>query len=504
MEDDKKRHRDSKKEKKEKKEKKDKKTKKSKKDKKEKKHKKDRRDDDAPQMMWVEKVPVHLVKESTSEVEAKPIETSSDQTSASKPEMREPRRSEPKFDRSMLLRPPQTESRRDQIQIEPRKDEAPVERKEDRLKREMERMKQAQQQRSAPPSNESSTQEQPPRPDSSRSSADSTQSQERPSRSDSDRSSNRTRSSDTPSVPSKPTPKPSQMFPVASVGSQGPVVSKNLIAAQMMRAKLAGDTATYERLQKELDGTSKQPQVISVLDDRGRPIIASTMEDRGVKVTKHGKFEEYGKDGQRERYFRDDDNITLDEMVAKEKLGKNDYDEKFARNIAKNSSYKQPGEDDFDDMTLQQWGKSNQKKKREKQDRNQRQRTIQEHHRQDRNLKQCWFCFDNPNLDKSLLISLGEYTYLALPKRGAFNDGHVLIVPMGHIISCTSVDENVENEINMFKKSLQKMFAKQKQDVIFLEIVTDFKRQTHTFIECIPVPLSVGDQAPMYFKLNSS
>lgn len=45
------------------------------------------------------------------------------------------------------------------------------------------------------------------------------------------------------------------------------------------------------------------------------------------------------------------------------------------------------------------------------------------------------------------------------------------------------------------------MFAAQRQDVIFMEIVTDLRRQTHTFIECIPVPLAIGDQAPMYFKV---
>lgn len=160
------------------------------------------------------------------------------------------------------------------------------------------------------------------------------------------------------------------------------------------------------------------------------------------------------------RYFRDDDDVTLDEMVAKEKLGGENFDDHFARNVAKNSSWKQPGADDFDELTGQEWGKPNKKKHRDRQDRNQKQKAVQgtlssffklndfvAHNNQNRMLSQCWFCMENPNMDRSLLISLGEYTYLALPRRGAFSQGHCLIIPMGHVMSCTTVDEKAETEI---------------------------------------------------------
>jgi hypothetical protein len=44
------------------------------------------------------------------------------------------------------------------------------------------------------------------------------------------------------------------------------------------------------------------------------------------------------------------------------------------------------------------------------------------------------------------------------------------------------------------------MFAKEKRSVIFMEIAMNFKKQRHTFLECIPVEINMIKQAPIYFK----
>ena len=51
--------------------------------------------------------------------------------------------------------------------------------------------------------------------------------------------------------------------------------------------------------------------------------------------------------------------------------------------------------------------------------------------------KDCWFCFDNPKIQKDLIISKADDTnqfYIAMPK-GPVTDEHFLIVPKQHLAS---------------------------------------------------------------------
>ena len=59
---------------------------------------------------------------------------------------------------------------------------------------------------------------------------------------------------------------------------------------------------------------------------------------------------------------------------------------------------------------------------------------------------------------KHLIISLGEKTFLALPKRGMLVEGHCLIMPLESVVSSRECDEDVYIEFTRFKKQLQAMF----------------------------------------------
>jgi len=50
-------------------------------------------------------------------------------------------------------------------------------------------------------------------------------------------------------------------------------------------------------------------------------------------------------------------------------------------------------------------------------------------------------------------------------------------------------------------KCLIRMAADTGKGVIFYETVISFKKQRHTYIECIPLPLNVFDQLPAYFRV---
>ncbi len=64
-------------------------------------------------------------------------------------------------------------------------------------------------------------------------------------------------------------------------------------------------------------------------------------------------------------------------------------------------------------------------------------------------LENCWFCYDNPQIDKSLIICLGNFSYLALPKRGRLTPGHCLWIPMQHAMATTGVEEQVWEELQV-------------------------------------------------------
>ena len=61
----------------------------------------------------------------------------------------------------------------------------------------------------------------------------------------------------------------------------------------------------------------------------------------------------------------------------------------------------------------------------------------------------CWFCFSNPRLAKHLIVSIATKTYLALPQKGALASDHCMILPVEHLLSTLSIDEEVWEEIRV-------------------------------------------------------
>ncbi|CAN6336924.1 unnamed protein product [Urochloa humidicola] len=115
--------------------------------------------------------------------------------------------------------------------------------------------------------------------------------------------------------------------------------------------------------------------------------------------------------------------------------------------------------------------------------------------------ERCFYCIENPSRPKHLVVAIGNFTYLMLPQFEPVVPGHCVILPLQHDSATRTVDQNVWEEIRNFKKCLLKMFAQQDKDVVFMETVISLARQQrHCMIECVPVPSSVSNMAPMYFK----
>ncbi|GAA5833147.1 hypothetical protein JCM11251_005160 [Rhodosporidiobolus azoricus] len=95
---------------------------------------------------------------------------------------------------------------------------------------------------------------------------------------------------------------------------------------------------------------------------------------------------------------------------------------------------------------------------------------------------ECWFCLSNPKVTKHLIASIGSETYLTLPKGQVCSTdsspvpggGHVMIIPISHYPTLRSIPSDlappVLDEIQLYKESLRKCYAKHGADMVSFEV----------------------------------
>ncbi|GBM55601.1 CWF19-like protein 1 [Araneus ventricosus] len=98
----------------------------------------------------------------------------------------------------------------------------------------------------------------------------------------------------------------------------------------------------------------------------------------------------------------------------------------------------------------------------------------------------CWFCLTNPEVQKQLLLSIGDHSYITLAKGGLVQD-HLLIIPMEHVPSSINLSDSAEKEIEKYKNALVNYFHDKEYDVIFFE--RNFV-SPHLQIQIVPIPKS--------------
>ncbi|PVD27441.1 hypothetical protein C0Q70_12600 [Pomacea canaliculata] len=227
-----------------------------------------------------------------------------------------------------------------------------------------------------------------------------------------------------------------------------------------------------------------------------RPLPEQTYgrEVRG-KQRKKKNVETHSRKGERTKYFDDDDRHDLKKLVEQEKLGTaEDQNAMFARLAGRS---KEQTDDDFqvDDIFISKAARQQSDARAEEKERS---KAIFEHRKITAAMDKCHFCFDK--VPKHLIIAIGRKVYLCLPSHRSLTPGHCLIVPMQHVSSGTSVDEDVWREVQAFRKSLVRMFASKDQDLIVMEASMHLKHFPHMCVECIPLDQETGSMAPIYFK----
>ena len=209
----------------------------------------------------------------------------------------------------------------------------------------------------------------------------------------------------------------------------------------------------------------------------------------------------HGAGGQRVRYFDNDDaKSDIQAMVQREKMGTEDNPEQLFHQLS--SKFMGAVDDEeytMDDMMVDRAGRKVAHGKQENRD---RQAAVNAHQRLNKSMETDPFSYANFSKEhKHLLLSLGDKVFMAMPPKGSLSDDHVMLIPVDHAVSLTTLDEDVWDELQQFKQCLVKMWKAQNKDVIFMETVMSIKRNRQTALHCVALaPEDGGDIAPMVFK----
>ncbi|XP_038179999.1 CWF19-like protein 2 [Arvicola amphibius] len=297
------------------------------------------------------------------------------------------------------------------------------------------------------------------------------------------------------------------------------VDEKNKLGAKIIKAEMMGNMELAEQLKAQLKEANKFKETIAQISAQRSRIrhedeeVILTRTDESGRVwpvnTPGGTLDLKAKrrkrqgvstheDKERIRYFPDDDHLSLKDLVKNEKMGTDiDQNRLFMRMTSKFMGKPDGDYYTLDDMFV---SKAAEKEHLGEREDSQRRKAIAEHKSLTEQMAKCLYCFDSSQFPKHLIVAIGVKVYLCLPNFQSLTEGHCLIVPLQHLQAATMLDEDIWEEIQLFRKSLVKMFEEKGLDCIFLETNMGMKKQYHMVYECIPLPREMGDMAPIYFK----
>lgn len=293
---------------------------------------------------------------------------------------------------------------------------------------------------------------------------------------------------------SKPDSSPTEMLSQAEL---------NILASKLVKAEIMGKTKLVEELKQKLEAArslqQEKPQnekiILTQTDSQGhsRPLKQLSEEGEFSEGPRKKRKIETHTDGQRVRYFADDDKHSLQEMFENEKYNTVEDQNlefiKMASKIRKN--------EDMDEIFADNIRK---KESDSKTDVRNRDKAINDHKRLTQSIDSCKLCLQSEFMNKHLMVTLGDTTFITLPAQEPLTDGHCYIVPIRHATCSLLLDENEWSDVMDYRKLLTRMFLSKNKDIIFFETAKNLDKHPHMLIECVPLNKEDGDMAPIYFK----
>jgi hypothetical protein len=287
-----------------------------------------------------------------------------------------------------------------------------------------------------------------------------------------------------------------EQIPAPSANTISPRVDQtalNKLKAQLMKAQMRKDPKAAE-LEKEYNDAlvafqSQDPAVItlSAMDNR----MLSSAPRNEVKAVQNRRGAERGQ-------VEENEDMSIEDMVREERRtrGQSGGDGlRLAERIAKDAKF----DNDLDYMDE---NATKLAKRVHKSDMDLRNMAIGEYQKLNKILESCPLCHhedtDTPPI--APVVSLGTRTFLTLPTEPELSPQSAMIVPIQHRTNLLECDEDEWEEIRNFMKSLTRLFHDQGRDVIFYENAAFPHRKPHAALAVIPLPHSLGETAPAFFK----
>ncbi|EPY73073.1 CWF19-like protein [Camelus ferus] len=155
---------------------------------------------------------------------------------------------------------------------------------------------------------------------------------------------------------------------------------------------------------------------------------------------------------ERVRYFHDDDNLSLNDLVKNEKMGTAENQNKLFMRMASKFMGKTDGDYyTLDDMFV---SKAAERECFGEGEESQKKKAIAEHRSLAAQMEKCLYCFDSSRFPKHLIVAIGVKVYLCLPNIRSLTDGQCLIVPLQHHRAATSLDEDIWEEMQVGRRLL--------------------------------------------------
>ncbi|KIX95430.1 uncharacterized protein Z520_08947 [Fonsecaea multimorphosa CBS 102226] len=267
----------------------------------------------------------------------------------------------------------------------------------------------------------------------------------------------------------------------------------NKLKAQLMRATMRKDPKAAD-LEREYNDAlaafeSQDPTVItlSAMDNR----MLSSAPRNEVKAVQNRRGAERGQ-------VEENEEMSIEDMVREERRTRGQQGGeglRLAERIAKDSKF--DNDLDYLDENAQKLAK-----RVHKSETNLRNVAINEYQKLNKILENCPLCHheDTETPPIAPVVSLATRTYLTLPTEPELSPQSTMIVPTEHRTNLLECDDDEWEEIRNFMKSLTRMYHDQGRDVIFYENAAFPHRKPHAALCVIPLPYSLGETAPAFFK----
>jgi hypothetical protein len=267
----------------------------------------------------------------------------------------------------------------------------------------------------------------------------------------------------------------------------------NRMKAQLMKAKLK-NSPDVAKLEAEYN------EAMSSFSNNSEPgvVVLGTMENRMLAGTRGEVKAIDNKRGRERGLVKDNEDMTIEDMVREERRTKGlagGEGMRAAERIAKDAKF----DDDLDYMDD---NATKLAKHVQKSEINLKNTAVGEFQKMNRILDTCQLCHHPEKSQPPVapLLSLGTRVYLTLPTEPELSDGGAVIVPIEHKTNLLECDDDEWEEIRNFMKCLTRMYHDQGRDVVFYENAAAPHRKMHAAMQVVPLPYSLGETAPAFFK----